>query len=182
MSEQLKKLKEYILKAEQNILAAKSILGILQDSNELSEIDFQKIAQDKNLSVSFDEEEKVIEGIFNGVEMVDSEGNYYPVPVNYASKSKLVSGDLLKLTIGADGRFLYKQIGPTERKYSVGPLTYEKGQYQVLAEGKTYKVLLASVTYFKAEIGDEVTIITPKEKETSWAAIDAVHPKNDNLI
>lgn len=42
----------------------------------------------------------------------------------------------------------YKQIGPAKRKYISGPLSYEDGIYKVLANGKAYKVLLASVTYF----------------------------------
>jgi hypothetical protein len=128
------------------------------------------------------EGERIIEGVFNGQEMIGSDASSYPVPVNYASKSKLVSGDHLKLTIKADGRFLYKQIGPIDRKYIVGPLTYEEGQYQVLTEGKIYKVLLASVTYFKAEVGDEITVIIPSNQETEWAAIDAVLPKVENVI
>ena len=129
-----------------------------------------------------DEGERIIEGIFDGQAMTDATGTTYPVPVNYASKSKLVPGDQLKLTIQQDGRFLYKQIGPAERKYLVGPLSYEEGQYTVLSEGKAYKVLLASVTYYKAEIGDEVTIIVPALQESEWAAIDAVLPKYENVM
>lgn len=135
-----------------------------------------------NMEIGSAEGERIIEGVFNGQEMIGSDASSYPVPVNYASKSKLVSGDHLKLAIKADGRFLYKQIGPVERKYIVGPLTYEEGQYQVLTEGKIYKVLLASVTYFKAEVGDEITVIIPSSQETEWAAIDAVLPKVENVI
>ena len=54
--------------------------------------------------------------------MVGSDGKNYPVPANYASKSKLVQGDILKLTIADDGAFLYKQIGPIPRKQVVGKL------------------------------------------------------------
>ena len=60
---------------------------------------------------------KVIEGVFDGQNMVGSDGKTYPVPANYASKSKLVQGDILKLTIAEDGAFLYKQIGPIPRYY-----------------------------------------------------------------
>jgi hypothetical protein len=38
---------------------------------------------------------RVIEGIFDGQNMVDSKGQTYPVPANYASKSKLVEGEVL---------------------------------------------------------------------------------------
>src|SRR3989339_713685 len=58
---------------------------------------------------------KVVEGIFDGQNMVDSQGNTYPVPANYASKSKLVEGDGMKLTITDEGKFIYKQIAPAKR-------------------------------------------------------------------
>src|SRR5690606_31456906 len=109
-------------------------------------------------------------------------GNAYPVPANYASKSKLIPGDVLKLTITEEGKFLYKQIGPVERKTVVGPLVHNDGQYQILADGKSYNVLLASVTYFRADVGDEVTLIIPiDDTEAKWGAIEAVLPKFDDF-
>ena len=106
----------------------------------------------------------------------------YPVPANYASKSKLIPGDVLKLTIKPDGGFLYKQIGPAERKRIVGILTYEDGQYKVIANGKAYKVLLASVTYFKAEVGDQVTLNIPELEDSEWGAIENALPNtNEDL-
>jgi hypothetical protein len=110
--------------------------------------------------------------------MIGPDKKQYPVPANYASKSKLVEGDVLKLTISDDGSFIYKQIGPIERKKMLGVLLVdEKGDFKVLAEGKPYKVLLASLTYFKAEAGDEVTIVVPQGQETDWAAVENVIKK-----
>lgn len=118
---------------------------------------------------------KVIEGIFDGQNMMGPDGKKYPVPANYASKSKLVEGDVLKLTIADDGSFIYKQIGPVERVKKIGILAVEpNGEYRVSAAGKSYKVLLASLTYFKAEPGDELTIVVPKEEEGEWAAVENV--------
>lgn len=118
---------------------------------------------------------KVIEGIFDGQNMMGPDGKKYPVPANYASKSKLVEGDVLKLTIADDGSFIYKQIGPVERVKKIGVLAVEpSGEYRVSAAGKSYKVLLASLTYFKAEPGDELTIVVPKEEEGEWAAVENV--------
>ncbi len=103
------------------------------------------------------------------------------MPANYASKSKLIEGDVLKLTIADDGSFIYKQIGPAERKKMLGLLTVdEKGDFRVLAEGKAYKVLLASLTYFKAEAGDEVTVVVPQDGETDWAAVEHVIKKSES--
>lgn len=122
---------------------------------------------------------KIIEGVFDGQNMVDKKGSVYPVPANYASKSKLIPGDVLKLTVTEEGKFLYKQIGPVERKTVIGPLVYNDGRYQILANGKAYNVLLASVTYFRAEVGDEVTMIIPMVEDSDWGAIEAVLPKFD---
>lgn len=119
-------------------------------------------------------EGQVIEGVFDGQNMISPEGKTYPVPANYASKSKLVAGDILKLTIAPDGSFIYKQIGPVERKKIVGILAKENKDYTVVANGKTYKVLKASITYYKAKPGDEVAIIVPANEESEWAAVDNV--------
>lgn len=125
-------------------------------------------------------EGRVIEGVFDGQSMVDKKGAVHPVPANYASKSKLIPGDVLKLTVTDEGKFLYKQIGPIERRTVIGPLVHTNGQYQVLAEGKAYNVLLASVTYFRASVGDEVTMIIPMGEDSQWGAIEAVLPKFDD--
>jgi len=128
------------------------------------------------------DEGKIIEGTFDGQAMNGSDGNVYPVPANYASKSKLIAGDVLKLTINNSGSFIYKQIGPAPRKRIVGILSYENRSYKVLAEGKSYSVLLASVTYFKAEPGDNVTIIVPQDEESEWAAIENVLPEEEAAL
>ncbi len=121
---------------------------------------------------------RVIEGIFDGQNMVDGAGQSYPVPANYASKSKLVEGDGMKLTITDEGKFIYKQIAPIERRIAKGVLIQEDGQYKVLAEGKPYRVLLASVTFYRAEVGDQVTVLLPVHTEAQWAAVEAVLPKH----
>ncbi len=133
---------------------------------------------EKAQSFAVSEGGKIIEGVFDGQNMIGPDKKQYPVPANYASKSKLVEGDVLKLTIADDGSFIYKQIGPVERRKMLGILTVdEKGDFRVLAEGKPYKVLLASLTYFKAEPGDEVTIVVPKDTEAEWAAVENVIKK-----
>jgi len=80
------------------------------------------------------------------------------------------------LTIKKDGTFVYKQIEPVERVRLTGILTKDETQkgYLVLADGKLYKVQKASVTYFKGEYGDTVTILVPKDKNSTWAAIENI--------
>ncbi len=121
---------------------------------------------------------RIVEGVFDGQNMVDEAGQTYPIPANYASKSKLIEGDGMKLTITDDGKFIYKQIAPVERKTAVGVLIQEDGQYKVLVDGKAYRLLLASVTFYRAEVGDQVTIIIPKKENANWGCIEAVIPKH----
>src|SRR6185437_11842050 len=128
---QVKRLRALIQEAETNLAAANELLVSLVGDDEK--------VQPK---VSEDILGKVIEGVFDGQNMVGSDGKTYPVPANYASKSKLVQGDILKLTIAEDGAFLYKQIGPIPRKQVVGVLDQKDGHYSVDVNGKEYRVLL----------------------------------------
>lgn len=122
---------------------------------------------------------KIIEGVFDGEHMMGSDGKQYTVPANYASKSKLVEGDILKLTITDDGSFLYKQIGPIERQRVVCKLTCDQvtGDYVAIADGKKWNILLASVTFFHAEPGDDVVVLVPKNAPSRWAAVENVMRK-----
>jgi hypothetical protein len=106
--------------------------------------------------------------------MVGADGKIYTIPANYASKSKLVEGDILKLTIRADGSFIYKQIGPVERKRWVGTLVSDShtGEYSALVSGRSYKLILAAVTYYKGQAGDEVIVLTPEDGESTYAAVE----------
>lgn len=172
-------IKEMLDSAESNLRSAKHIVNELAGTS--SKGVYSKIAKELEplQDEESDEEGKIVEGVFNGQTMTDKEDKEYPVPANYASKSKLVPGDVLKLTVKDDGGFLYKQIGPVDRKRVVGTLTYEDGQYKVIADGKAYKVLLASVTYFKAEVGDKVTLIVPEIEDSEWGSIENVLPRKE---
>lgn len=160
---QIKRLRILIQEAETPLAAAKELL-------------ISVVGEDSSQAVKLQEEAigKIIEGVFDGQTMVGSDGKTYPVPANYASKSKLVQGDILKLTIADDGTFLYKQIGPVSRVQKVGLLVLENGQYYVEIDKKQYRVLLASVTYFKAKPGDQVSVDLPEDhKDAEWAALEA---------
>jgi hypothetical protein len=158
-------IREMIATAERTIQSARAMLAKIEGPTG-------KTAQWSPASVS-EEEGEIVEGVFDGQVMMGTDGKQYPVPANYASKSKLVEGDILKLTITPDGSFIYKQIGPVERKRVIGVVSQDDlGNYVVIAEGKAYRVLLASVTYFKAEPGDEVTMVAPRDSESVWGAIE----------
>jgi|SRR3989338_2147239 len=125
------------------------------------------------------QKERIIEGVFDGQKMIGPDGKEYSLPANYISKSKLVEGDILKLTIDDAGNFIFKQIGPVERQRLVGKLTRneETSEYEVLSEGKIFKVIMASITYFKGDEGDEVVILVPKGAESQWAAVENIIKK-----
>lgn len=124
---------------------------------------------------------KTIEGIFDGTRMVGEDGEKYDIPPNYASKSKLVEGDMLKLRILDNGRFIYKQIEKAARKNAAGKLLYyedTKEYFVILENGNKYKVLPASVTYYRAVPGDEVIITIPASGESAWAAVEGIRKKD----
>ncbi|MBU2219753.1 MAG: hypothetical protein ABIB72_04220 [Candidatus Falkowbacteria bacterium] len=171
------------------VLAKKLLANIKENSERLIQLFSGNLSPEDEASISiaqlsdynFDSgeenlgEARVIEGVFDGENMIGPDGKQYSVPANYASKSKLVEGDILKLTITATGTFVYKQIGPIERARVVGVLERSAGgEYFALADGKKWRLLTASVTYYKGESGDEVVILVPKNGESKWAAVENV--------
>jgi len=169
MEDQANKLKKIIQDAEKTMLEAKKALQTLTGEDL------------RGLSGGFGGEGSIVEGHFDGKNMIDDTGKIYPVPANYASKSKLVDGDRLKLTIADDGSFLFKQIGPIERKRIIGVLKRDMATrgFVVEVEGKIYKVLLASITYFKAQEGNSVVLLVPRDNPTSWGAIENILGENE---
>ncbi|MBQ3280379.1 hypothetical protein IJG92_01855 [Candidatus Saccharibacteria bacterium] len=163
---QIKRLRSLISEAETNLAAAKELLvSVLGDG--------ETITAPRDSIVS-GPDGKIIEGIFDGQIMIGPDGKNYPVPANYASKSKLVEGDILKLTITDDGKFLYKQIGPVERKTVIGTLISHDDKYYVEVAGKEYQILYASVTYFHLKNGSQVSVVIPaKNEDAAWAAVEA---------
>ena len=123
--------------AESSIRGAKQLIADL--GGEKIDLDAKYKKSAEKLSTTASPEGQIVEGIFDGHDMIGPDKKSYPVPANYASKSKLVAGDVLKLTIQDNGSFIYKQIGPVERKQVVGTLTSEDGQFKVMADGRAYK-------------------------------------------
>ena len=165
-------IKQRLESAEKSVASAKKLLVEALSSSGQSH---NLTPEEKASGLQSDLEARVIEGVFDGESMVGPDKRRYPVPANYASKSKLVEGDILKLTIGADGNFVYKQIGPVERRRVSGKLVKEPGgSFVVRSKSQDFRVLLASVTYFEAQEGDEVTIVVPKNGTAIWGAVEHV--------
>mgnify|MGYP001241872774 CR=1 FL=1 len=158
-------LRDMISNAERTIQSAKAMLLQIEGK--------KKSGRPKKIDA--ENEGTVVEGTFDGQIMMGTDGRQYPVPANYASKSKLVEGDLLKLTITLDGSFVYKQISPIDRRHAIGIVSQDEGgNYHILIDGEPFRVLLASVTYFRVSPGDEVAVVMPRDLDASWVAIENV--------
>lgn len=127
-----------------------------------------------------EEGQKIIEGVFDGKEMIGPDNKRYSVPSNYASKSQLVEGDIMKLIIKQDGTFIYKQISPIERDRLIGLLIKNEAdsQFYAMVDSQRWQLLTASVTFFKGEAGDEVVILVPKGARSKWAAVENIVRKS----
>ena len=141
---QVKRLRALIQEAETNLAAAKELL-------------MSVMGEDGNIvtpkSSSDDVGGKIIEGVFDGQMMLGPDGKSYPIPANYASKSKLVEGDILKLTIADDGSFIYKQIGPVERRQVIGKVAN-------IASCSPASLTSASASATKSPSSSQRTILT----------------------
>ncbi len=173
----VKKLLDNIKESNEQLI--KLLSGMVSSEDEdlirIGQMSDEKFEAKETLS----DEGKIIEGVFDGENMIGPDGKQYSVPANYASKSKLVEGDIMKLTITSNGTFVYKQIGPIERTRVVGQLEKTAdGHFIVVSDGQKWYVLAASATFFKGEVGDEVVILIPKAGESKWAAIENIVKKS----
>jgi hypothetical protein len=175
-TEIIQKLYEAVQSTKASISALDNWLELLADKEKCTLDPVKQMAEEMSALPEFDGDEKVLEGVFDGQNMIAGADKKYPVPANYASKSKLVVGDRLKLTIQQNGAFVYKQTELVARRLATGYLILDGSQYKVLAENLEYKVLYASITFFRAKVGDEMTIILPEDGSSEWAAIENILP------
>jgi len=125
--------------------------------------------------------DQIIEGIFDGQDMIGADKKTYPVPANYASKSKIVEGSKLKCTIKSDGSLQYKIIKEGEFITSTGTIIRDGDHFVVVSQDGMYQLLPAAVTYIRARVGDRVAIRIPKGKQATYAAIEARIPAEIGL-
>lgn len=181
---QIKELESLVYNLELELKKTKLILGELGGRKTKDAINYSTRVAEVGKE-SHDEAGMIIEGVFNGQIMIGPDGKQYSVPANYASKSKLVEGDILKLTIDRSGAFIFKQISPVDRQRLVGHLVKDQksDEFVALVGDKIYRILLASVTYFKGDQGDEVVVLVPKDSDSDWAAIENIikQPGSDRL-
>ena len=160
----------------------KSVSLIENELRRAKELLFSLGGSMPNLSLASKEagpQGSIVEGVFNGEKMIASNGTIYNVPPNYASKSKLLEGYILKLTITLNGGLLFKQVRPIERKAVTAVLAEdEAGNFWAVAGVRHWRLLTASVTYYKGNTGDEVAILVPKNGDSRWAAVEYVRVRS----
>ncbi|MFA6215271.1 MAG: hypothetical protein WC768_01740 [Patescibacteria group bacterium] len=184
ISRHLELLKEVLENTQANI---KKTLSLMKEKDVSAGTLLESLQKAKEMSAGFvsidNGNERIIEGVFNGEKMVAGDGVEYNIAANYASKSKLVEGDILKLTIAGNGSFIYKQIGPVARKQLVALLTFNDSisEWFAVVDGQRWKLLTASVTYFHGSAGDEVVILVPKDGISKWAAVENIIKSGSNL-
>jgi hypothetical protein len=158
LKKQLESLAKRVEEAESNVNAAKNIINKIHE--DYLRVDYTQIEGET--------------GKFNGTEMVTDEGKKFKVNENYAAKSKLVYGDVLKL-IEEDGKNIYKQIEKIEKERVEGILTKKEGEWYLLTDRGSHKVSDAAAEYHKAEINSQAVAYLPADDlEAPFATLDTV--------
>lgn len=177
--------KNVLSDVDSDLKRAKLILSKLErfDPSNLSSLDTDSQTEEAiwetKLQVYSDDDAQIVEGLFDGYFMIGADQKKYPVPLNYASKTKLVPGDVLKLKILSDGKFVYKLIRPVERQHvrAILSKTDDNKFIAVTDDSKTYFLNQAAVTFFKWKSGDELYIVINSDWSGWFAAIEAIIKK-----
>lgn len=171
----LKTLRDAIISAENSLKTAKHLLTLMLGDKWKRDV-FSPSTE--GLEHYTHGVEHIVEWVFTWESMFGSDGNTYPVPHNYASKSLLVQWSRLKAIIQADGKITYKIIEEIPYETQLGLITKNGDKYQISTKTKSYNVLAASVTFHKCNIGDMVSIRIPKGKDATYAIIENIVPKS----
>jgi hypothetical protein len=175
----LQALQELLSTAERSLHHAKNLMVQITGKKTVDSVDEPDTS---GLHAYKDGKAKVIEGVFTGKDMLGADKKTYPVPANYASKSKIVEGSKLKMTIKGDGSYQYKIINEVKYDTTTGTLIKDSEQFMVISQQGIYQVLPASVTFLHAHIGDRVSIRIPRDTKATYATIDTLVPSDLGLV
>lgn len=143
---------------------------------------FNQLEKIQNVIDSMEQEERKsyyqgipgVEGTFDGQYLIAGDGRKTEVPENYAAKSRLVYGDILKVFTDS-GKQVFKQIDRVERKKIEGVLAKKEGRWYLLSDSGSYRVSDASADFNGAQLNDKATAYVPLNNLNSpWAALDEV--------
>ncbi|MGL4759446.1 MAG: hypothetical protein ACRCXZ_08980 [Patescibacteria group bacterium] len=176
MSKKIQSILSLIEIAENNLTNARNLLLQLTEEKGISSNNENMY---KNVSADESQALEVVEGYFDGENMIGDNGQIYTVPQNYASKTQLVIGDRMKWMLTPD-REVFKLIGQASRERIIGTFSMENDNYVVHCEKfqKSIKILKASATFAMKNLGlnfgDEVVIIIPRGVTPTWGAFSSV--------
>lgn len=170
------KAQNLISQLENNIIELKSALSapkkvsISKLKKDLHKI--KSLAVDLGIKLTKDQ----ILWLYDGYNFVGQDGRNYSVPLNYASKSKLVPWDILKLMIMEDGELIYKLITPASRKKMRAILSKDtNGRWVANTKDHNIYILnLAAISFFKWRVGDQITITVNPDLDIQFAAVDNI--------
>lgn len=115
-----------------------------------------------------------VEGVFDGAGLVTEEGKKVEVPANYAAKSRLISGDKLKV-VDEDGKQIFKQVGKVDREKVTGVVSKKEGKWFVLTDLGSFRLADVAVDFNKVSFGDEIRVVVPAGgSDADFAALDKV--------
>jgi len=171
---------------ENDLKRASIVLGQLSKFNPdkpetLLEIekDAKDLFWETELKAYSEENMEVVEGKFDGYFMIWADQKKYPVPLNYSSKTKLIPGDILKLKILEDGKFIYKLIQPADRKHvrAILSKTEDNKFIAMTDDWKSFFLNQAAVSFFKGKPWDELYVLVNEKDDSAFAAIEAIIKK-----
>lgn len=170
--------------AENNLKNIRQILsGLLEENGQKATYSNFSIKKSHDESLATE----VVEGNFDGENMMGDNGQIYIVPQNYASKSQLIIGDRMKWILTSE-REIFKLIAPVERERVNGTFSIDGENYAVLVNNLAIpvRVLKASATFAiknqGLSVGDEVTVLIPKDSTPVWGALISVVKKNTESL
>ncbi len=178
LNNSLQALQELINNAEKSLCHAKNLVSHLAPKMPKKA---ELLSEEAEGHVYKHGSDQVIEGVFDGQDMIGADKKAYPVPANYASKSKIVEWSKLKCTIKSDGSLQYKIIKEGAFITSTGTIIRDGDHFIVVSQDGMYQLLPASVTYIRARVGDRVAIRIPKVAKPTYATIEARIPAEVGL-
>jgi len=118
------------------------------------------------------------EWLFDGKNMITETKEKFPVPRNYASKSKLVPWDTLKLRILENGDLVYKLVDAVARKILKATLSKnDDNLFVAITNTWSYFLNEAAISYFHWKVWDEVFIHINKRAVHKFAAVETIIKK-----
>jgi hypothetical protein len=109
---------------------------------------------------------------YNGDSIIDDQGVIYPINKNYASKSRLIDGDVLIMRTDSQGGIYYKLSKPVPRKTVIADIKETNGQYIAIYNNKSYKILTAASNFYELYNNCQAMIVISITEDNKWCAID----------